>query len=89
MPACEGRLVRAHLIRQQVLRRVGFTDLWDERLWVPACGGPTGCGGHHGLFDVSRRLRLPREAIPRELDALAESIGLGWWLDREYGRLAA
>src|SRR6516165_8667515 len=72
MPSCSGRLVKAHLIPQQVLLRelaseVSAPLVWDERVWVWACGGVTGIGGHHGAFDQARRLGVPRSAVPREL----------------------
>lgn len=83
---CDGRLVRAHLIRRQVIRReVGDAHAWDPRCWVPCCGGPTGCGGHHGMLDQSRRLRVPRDRLPVGVEEFAAEFGLGWWLDREYG----
>jgi hypothetical protein len=83
---CDGRLVRAHLIRQQVIRREApNADPWDKRLWVPVCGGPTGIGGHHGQLDFSRTLRIPRDALPAAVEAFAFEHGLAWWLEREYG----
>lgn len=81
---CDGRLIRAHLIPKQLLKRHGV-DPWDERSWVPACGGLTGCSGHHGALDVARTLRVPREALPACIEELAADAGLGWWLDRTYG----
>lgn len=111
MTPCEGRLVRCHLISQQVLRREvwprrdtlrqhmaaygavlprALRDLiWDERVWVWGCGGIAGCDGHHGLFDRSRTLRIPREAIPEDTERIAFELGLLWYLDREYGELKA
>lgn len=108
---CEGRLVRAHLVRQQVIQRelldargqvnelLGAQgkgrlprshDLrWDSRTWVWACGGPTGNGGHHGMLDHSRTLRVPRAALPEDVEEFAAEFGLGWWLDREYGEATA
>lgn len=86
MTPCHGRLIRAHLIPQQQLKRLGH-DPRDPRSWVYACGGIVGLGGHHGLFDSSRRLRLRREAIPRGTEELAQQLGLLWWLDREYGTI--
>jgi hypothetical protein len=59
--------------------------LWDERIWVLGCGGPTGIGGHHGMLDQSRKLRIAREVLPPELEEFAAEYGLEWWLDREYG----
>jgi hypothetical protein len=87
MPACDGRLVRCHLIPKQLLKREGHGALRrDERTWVLGCGGPMGNAGHHGMFDTPRMIRLPRAAIPPALEALAAELGLSWWLDREYGR---
>lgn len=86
MPACEGRLIRAHLIPKQMLKSSG--DVWHPSSFVWACGGVTGVGGHHGMFDSSRTLRLPREAIPAGTEALAAFLGLTWWLDKTYGERA-
>lgn len=86
MPPCDGRLIRAHLIDKQVLKR--FADsgrlIEDQRSFVLACGGPTGCSGHHGHFDYSRRLRVPFSALPKGTIELAAEIGLDWWLERTY-----
>lgn len=57
----------------------------DPRGWVPCCGGPTGIGGHHGALDYSRKLRIPRDVLPVAVEEFAVELGLGWWLDREYG----
>ena len=84
MPACDGRLVRCHLIPQQLIKREGGRP-WDRRAWVWACGGITGNSGHHGMLDHSRRLRLPREAIPAHTEQLALELGLIWWLEKTYG----
>lgn len=95
--ACDGQLVRAHLIaRQRLVREVtnrlpneeAFKVIWDERVWVPACGGPTGIGGHHGQFDGCTLL-VPRSGLPEGLEAFAAEHGLGWVLDREFGLLEA
>lgn len=61
----------------------------DERSWVPCCGGPQGNAGHHGMLDQSRRLRIPRAALPAAVEEFAAELGLGWWLDREYGEVVA
>lgn len=83
---CDGRLVRAHLIKQQTIRReVGPEHVWDDRVWIPVCGGPTGVGGHHGQLDFSRSLRIPRDALPVMVEEFAAEHGLTWWLEREYG----
>ena len=90
MPACTGRLIRAHLIPRQLLRREGHDVLIpDRRTWVLACGGPTGAQGHHGMLDQSRTLWLPRRALPPLTEALADELGLAWYLDKEYGELIA
>ena len=83
---CDGRLVKAHLIPRQLLRREGLSDhVWDDAVWVPCCGGPTGLSGHHGQLDHSRTLRIPRERLPVALEAFAEVHGLEWFLSRTYG----
>lgn len=83
---CNGQLVRAHLIKQQTIRReAGKAHVWDDRVWVPVCGGPTGCSGHHGQLDYSRTLRIPRDALPIAVEEFAAEHGLTWWLEREYG----
>ncbi len=85
---CDGRLIRAHLLPRHLLRREGNAGaIADPRSWVPACGGPTGCSGHHGIFDYGsvRTLRVPREALPAGVEELAAELDLGWYLDRKYG----
>jgi hypothetical protein len=62
--------------------------VWDERTWVLACGGPEGSGGHHGLFDFSRTLRLRRSAVPAATAQFADQYGLEWYLEKRYGRRA-
>lgn len=89
MPSCQGQLIKAHLIPRQVLTREMPGDqaqfaIEDGVTWRPACGGLMGVSGHHGLFDSSRRLRLPPEAIPSSLIGFAREHGLLWWLIREY-----
>jgi hypothetical protein len=58
---CEGRLVKAHLVPKQTIRRElrPRSSSWaveaavnDPRCWRPMCGGPTGIGGHHGAYDA-------------------------------------
>jgi uncharacterized protein CbrC (UPF0167 family) len=84
MTPCLGSLVMAHLIPKQLLKREGLR-IWDQSVWVLACGGMTGSAGHHGAFDVARTLRLPRQALPERLEEFAEAHGISYWLDREYG----
>lgn len=83
MPPCDGWLRRVHLIPRQLLKREGAPQ-WDDRVWVWACGGPTGIGGHHGMLDSARTLRIPRAAIPGELEVFAVEHGLAHVLDRLY-----
>jgi hypothetical protein len=84
---CEGQLRRVHLISKQALRRRGH-DPWDPRSYVLACGGPwPGLSAHHGELDAFR-LRIPREALPREVEELAAELRMVFYLERRYGSLA-
>lgn len=56
----------------------------DPRSWVPACGGPTGIGGHHGRLD-GLKLRIARADLPPALEQFAAELKLEWWLTRTYG----
>lgn len=58
--------------------------VWDQRCWVPACGGLAGSDGHHGALD-SRRLRLTREQLPDAIEQFADDFDMTWSLDRDYG----
>ena len=65
MRACRGTLIKAHLIDRQTLRihfgkEIGNRLAEDPRTWVPACGGDTGLGGHHGLLESRHGLRGDR-----------------------------
>lgn len=85
---CDGQLVKAHLIAKQTIKREALgADLWDPRCWVPICGGPTGIGGHHGMLDYSRTLRIPRDALPVAVEEFAAEHDLIWYLERTYGPL--
>lgn len=69
------------------LKYLNVIDLIDDqRTFVPICGGLTGCSGHHGQLDVSRKLRIPRDLVPVAVEEFAEQFGLTWWLDRTYGQ---
>jgi hypothetical protein len=91
LPPCDGRLVRCHLIPQGFLRRE-FAHLRldvqalvaDPRSWVWGCGGIAGNAGHHGMLDVARTLRIPRDALPPGLESFAVELGIAWFLDRAY-----
>lgn len=89
MPPCDGALVKCHLIKRTVLRKAGCGRRaeWASAAWVWGCGGPMGNGGHHGMFDFTRTLKLPRAALPTETEALALELGLSWYLESEYGSL--
>lgn len=94
---CDGRLEKAHIIRQQTIRR----EVWNKRpelrkelgglngagllIWDERAWRPA-CHKHHTELDQARTLRIPRSAIPVETEAFAEQYGLGWWLDRTYPR---
>lgn len=86
---CDGQLVRAHLLPRQLLKRHvpdrAAELIQDPRSWVPACGGITGCSGHHGAYDFARTLRIPRHMLPPGVEELAEELNLVWWLDRSFG----
>lgn len=102
---CEGRLVKAHLIPKQRIKRECLSHnrrwhyeaeepdliwdpanvLWDGRCWVWMCGGPTGIGGHHGMFD-NRQIRLNYTEIPTCTKEFAKEYGLEWSLERDYER---
>ena len=88
MPPCQGLLIRAHLISQQELRRQGLAlTTGDRRTWVMACGGISGIGGHHGLFDYGRRLlRVAFDELPPDVFEFAQEHGLIPWLERTYKR---
>jgi hypothetical protein len=94
---CQGRLVRAHLIpKQRIKREVQSRDrqhpplpmndvIWDPRCWTWMCGGyGYGNAGHHGRFDA-KQLRIPRYRLPEGVEEFAEEYGLVWSLDRDYG----
>jgi hypothetical protein len=79
MPPCDGQLIRAHLIPRQLLLRelpaeMAAGVINDPRTWVMACGGPIGNAGHHGMLDVSKRVRIPRRRLPPDLEALAVEL---------------
>ena len=91
---CQGRLVRAHLIPKSRMRRHLAYELkmspdeiertiWDERAWIPLCGGPTGIGGHHGRLD-SKQLHLNYSELPTAVKEFAEEYRLEWSLARDY-----
>jgi hypothetical protein len=90
MPPCDGRLIRAHLVKRQVILREveavrAAEAISDPRSFVYACGGPMGNGGHHGMTDHSKTIRIPPEHLPNGFLDLMDELGLMWWVLREYG----
>jgi hypothetical protein len=84
--ACDGHLVKAHLVPKQAIKRERRdANLWDQRAWVWACGGPTGLGGHHGMFDCGR-IAVPPEKLPPGLREYLAELGLEWMIERYFGR---
>lgn len=84
VPPCEGRLVRCHLIDQQLLNKMGL-ETGDPDTYVLGCGGMTGLTGHHGMLDTSKRLRLRVEDLPAEVLDFAARHNLMPWLEKKYG----
>lgn len=92
---CDGRLVKAHLIPKQRIKRefpkslenldipTRLEILWDPRCWTWMCGGPTGLGGHHGAFDA-KQIRIRRSHLPEGVEEFAAEYGLEWSLERDY-----
>jgi len=83
--SCSGRMERAHLIREQVIRREVSRSkliLWAPAVWRPACKR------HHLALDQTKTLRIPRSAIPAETELWAATNGLTYWLDKTYGERA-
>lgn len=77
---CEGRMDRAHLVKQQRLVKEGHAELCeDPRTWKLACRR------HHTMWDNYRGLVVPRSAVPAELETLLDGVGLAWLLDRRFG----
>lgn len=96
LSACDGRLIRAHLIPKGRMRRhfkyeLGMDadeierTIWDSRVWVPMCGGPTGIGGHHGAFDACQ-IRLNHVELPTGVKEFAVEYRLAWSLEADYAR---
>ena len=81
--ACQGEVQLCHLIKQQRLRdyHVPEEAIWDQRVLVP------GCERHHNALDKTRTLRVPRVALPPEVEEYAAEHQLLWSLDRDYGEL--
>lgn len=84
---CFGRLVKAHLIPQQTLRKeIAYATpeiIWDPRVWVWACGGIMGNASHHGQFD-NKKIILPRQDLPLGLLEYAAEHGLTWYIEKHF-----
>lgn len=77
---CAGRMDRAHLIPQQLLKREGHDDACgDPRSWIPACRL------HHSNFDNRSGVIVPWSALPRSFIDLVTELGLMHWTERRYG----
>lgn len=92
---CGGRMEKAHLIKQQVIRKEIWNQqvelremlgengagilLWDARVWRPACHT------HHFHLDESKRIRLTRQQLPASVEEYAAEYGISWWLEKTYG----
>lgn len=82
-----------HVIDQEELRKLARSRgldvdrlLWDERNRLPVCEG---ChhAHHRWLLRSSPTGRIPRAVLRRhcpDVFAFAASLGLEWWLEREY-----
>jgi hypothetical protein len=87
---CEGRIVKAHLVKRQVLLREGHPEaIEDPRSWIPVCGGwGYGNAGHHGQMDHSRTLHLQFSNLPFGFIELMDGIGMSWYVDKHYAEEA-
>lgn len=53
----------------------------DERCWI------RGCRGHHHHFDTTRKLKIPRSALPDGLWEYAAAFGFTTFVETEYPQL--
>ena len=75
---CELPMRAHHIVTWQALRRHGLSDLrWCVENGLPVCEGAH--RRHH-----SGRARIPRERLPLAAIAFAESVGLGYQIERYY-----
>jgi len=82
---CNGQLVRAHLVKQQVLTREGHDEArFDPRSWIPVCGGPQGNAGHHGKLDGGQ-IRMGIERLPDGFLELMAELSMTWYVVKHYG----
>lgn len=80
---CSGIWELAHLIPKERLRFYGVPEdaIWDPRV-VRAV-----CGLHHDEFDETGAITLTRDQVPADTEEFANTWGLSWLLDREYGSI--
>jgi len=88
---CDGRLVKCHLIKRQVLerelgKREGGRLVRDDRTWVWGCGGPMGPGGHHGQFKPDGAKPIPLSRLPLGFLRLMADLDLWWYVERTFNR---
>lgn len=75
---CELPMRAHHILTQQALRRHGLGQYrWCVENGLPVC--ELGHRRHHSGYARIARVRLPAAAI-----AFAESVGLGWMIERYY-----
>jgi hypothetical protein len=96
---CAGRMTKAHLLSKAAIRK----EIWNQRDTLPIprelfpatlrqlqddrrCWRPA-CWSHHQALDFSRKLRIPRERLPREVEEYAEQYLVAWLLERTYGSI--
>lgn len=71
---------RVHLLKAQTVRReVGAEHEFDPRIIV------AGCRLHHGMFDFTRAIRVPRGMLPPSVEEFAAEHGVEWMVERSYG----
>lgn len=88
-----GKLIRAHLIGQNFLKRElgkreGERAARDERSWVYGCGGSFGIAGHHHEFD-HQGLVIPLERLPDTFLAFLNDYGLDWYAPKHFPKESA
>ena len=88
--ACEGKLVRCHLVKAQTLvRELGWSKSKarsDPRVWVWGCGGALGPGGHHGRFKPDGPEGIPLSMLPEDFTRFMAQEGLWWYVERTFNR---
>jgi hypothetical protein len=95
---CDGRVVKCHLVKQQVLKRELGGRSGDELKrsvdalcreswsWVWGCGGAMGPGGHHGQFKPDGPKPIPLSLLPEDFTRRMAELGLWWYVERTFNR---